>query len=379
MHLLDLSIMLFTLIVAAILFTGYSLLIFIYWRNWNAVPVFIPLGEPVTSISIIIPVRNEALNIGNLLTAILAQQYPGGKLEIIVVDDHSEDGTVDIVKTFPRVKLIHLPDQQINSFKKKSIETGIAVASGELIITTDADCIPGHDWLSTMALFYQNTSPVFIAAPVVINHGRTIIGLFQSMDFLVLQGITAASVQGKIHAMCNGANMAYRRDVFYEVEGFRGIDHIASGDDMLLLYKIRQRYPERIGYLRSAKAIMATSAQPTIGSFFNQRIRWASKATVYQEKNMLPVLALVYCFNLLFPVLLVAAYWFPQLWLLLLLLLLGKTLVEFPFYWSVAGFYKLRGTAWLFPLFQPAHILYTVLSGFLGQIHTYEWKGRKVS
>src|SRR4051812_44028180 len=193
--------------VAAILFLGYSFLILNYWRAWRTVPAFEATGDPSTRISIVIPVRNEEANIGNLITALLQQFYPASLLEIIVVDDHSEDATARIVEGFPGVTLIRLPDQSINSYKKKSIETGIAAASGELVITTDADCIPGRDWLRTMARFYETQGPIFIAAPVRFTSGRTVLGIFQAMDFMVLQGITAAAVHQKIHAMCNGANM----------------------------------------------------------------------------------------------------------------------------------------------------------------------------
>ena len=131
----------------------------------------------------------------------------------------------------------------INSYKKKAIETGIAAASGELIVTTDADCIPPPDWLQTIVAFKEKTNAVFIAAPVVFNCNSSIVQVFQAMDFMVLQGITGASVYKKMHSMCNGANLAYERKVFYEVNGFAGIDHIASGDDMLLMHKIAKKYP----------------------------------------------------------------------------------------------------------------------------------------
>src|ERR1700741_4803978 len=110
------------------------------------------------------------------------------------------------------------------------------------------------------------------------------------MDFLVLQGITGASVTKKIHSMCNGANLAYEKKIFYEVNGFAGIDHIASGDDMLLMHKIAKIYPGRIGYLKSTEAIVNTQPMATWPDFFNQRIRWASKATHYNDKRIFWVL-----------------------------------------------------------------------------------------
>ena len=71
------------------------------------------------------------------------------------------------------------------------------------------------------------------------------------MDFMVLQGITGAVVYKNNLSMCNGANLAYEKKAFYEVNGFAGIDHIASGDDMLLMHKIWKKYPDRVHYLKS--------------------------------------------------------------------------------------------------------------------------------
>ena len=202
-----------------------------------------------------------------------------------------------------------LEDDAINSYKKKAIEKGIAAASGDLIITTDADCIPPPDWLQTIVSFKEKTNAVFVVAPVVFDCNSQMVQVFQAMDFMVLQGITGASVYKKIHSMCNGANLAYERKVFYEVDGFTGIDHIASGDDMLLMHKIAKKYPDRIHYLKSTDAIVSTKPMKSWSTFFNQRIRWASKAMHYNDKRIFWVLLLVYLFNLSFLVLLVAGFW----------------------------------------------------------------------
>lgn len=140
----------------------------------------------------------------------------------------------------------------------------------------------------------KKTDPVFIAAPVAFLEEGSLVNLFQDLDFLTLQGITGASVYKNVHTMCNGANLAYQRKVFYEVEGFKGIDTIASGDDMLLMHKIWKCYPKKIQYLKSKEAIVRTEAAANWKAFINQRIRWASKATSYDDKRIFSVLILVY-------------------------------------------------------------------------------------
>ena len=179
--------------------------------------------------------------------------------------------------------------------------------------------------------------------------------------------------------MCNGANLAYSKKVFEEVGGFSGIDKIASGDDMLLMYKIWKRYPEKVFYLKSEEAIVSTQPQPTWGAFFNQRLRWASKAARYQDKRFFPVLLWVYLFNLSFLSLLITGFWCSCYWKWFLILWGAKTIAEFPLFLSAARFFGASSTVKWFLFFQPLHMIYTVISGFFGQAVKYEWKGRKVS
>jgi biofilm PGA synthesis N-glycosyltransferase PgaC len=361
-------------------FVCYGILIFYYWQSWKSIPDFITSTEtPHSPVSIIIPARNEEKGIGPLLKALQGQTYPKELFEIIVVDDHSTDKTAEIVKQFSNVKLLKLEDDGINSYKKKALEKGIAAARGDLIITTDADCIPTSGWLATIVSFKEKTNAVFIVAPVVFDCNSEIVQVFQAMDFMVLQGITGASVYKKIHSMCNGANLAYERKVFYEINGFTGIEHIASGDDMLLMHKIAKKYPGRIHYLKSIDAIISTKPMQSWPSFFNQRIRWASKALHYHDKRIFGVLLLVYLFNLFFFVLLIAGFWNHYYWLFFLVAWIFKTLAEFPFFYSIAGFFNRQWTIKWFFFFQPVHIFYTVISGLFGQFGKYEWKGRKVS
>lgn len=367
------------LTIIIILFAGYSLLIFYYYKQWKKIPDYITGKETLAEkISVIIPARNEEENIAALLKKLSEQSYPQSLTEIIVIDDHSEDHTAAIAASFDNVKLISLHQDIHNSYKKKALETGITAATGTLIVTTDADCLPTKEWLETLVSFKKENNSVFIAAPVCFDNDSSLLEVFQSLDFLVLQGITAASVYSNSHSMCNGANLAYTRTAFFEVKGFAGIDHIASGDDMLLMHKIWKQHPGKVHYVKSKQAIVHTAPMKTWNTFFNQRIRWASKAASYSDKRIVAVLVVVYLFNLSFLVLVSAGFFYPHYWLVLLALWIAKTLVEFPFVLSVARFFDKQHLMRYFFFFQPLHILYTIISGFFGQTGTYEWKGRKV-
>lgn len=369
------------------LVAAYCLLIGIYRYWFLRLKIYRPSPEstPQTKFTIIVPARNEAGSIGHCLSSLQQQDYPSELLEVIVVNDHSTDKTPDIVlerkQVFPQLKLINLADHLTgnqNAYKKKAIEIAVAQSSGNWIVTTDADCIVPEKWLQLFDQYIQEHQPVFVAAPVMFTRNSSWLGIFQVLDFISLQGITAAAVAAGYHSMCNGANLAYSKAAFNAVGGFKGIDHIASGDDMLLMYKIRQAYPEKLGFLFSPDAIVLTAPMPDWTSFLNQRIRWASKADSYSEKSIFWVLFLVYCVNacLLAGLLLGLVY---QDLLMPVLCLLGiKTLVELLFMWPVAGFFHERKSLLFFPLMQLLHLVYTVVAGWLGKFGRYQWKGRSV-
>jgi cellulose synthase/poly-beta-1,6-N-acetylglucosamine synthase-like glycosyltransferase len=369
------------------LVAAYCLLIWIYRYWFLRMKIYRPSPAiaPQTRFTIIIPARNEAASIGHCLNSIQQLDYPPELLEVIVVNDHSNDDTADIVlkrrQDFPQLRLINLADHLTgnqNAYKKKAIEIAVAQSSGNWMVTTDADCVVPQKWLNLFDQYIQEHKPVFVAAPVMFTRNKTWLGIFQVLDFISLQGITAAAVAAGYHSMCNGANLAYSKAAFNAVGGFKGIDHIASGDDMLLMYKIRQAYPGKLGFLFSPDAIVRTAPMPDWTSFLNQRIRWASKADSYSEKSIFWVLFLVYCVNAFLLAGLLLGLVFPGLLLPVIYLLGVKTLVELLFMWPAAGFFHERKSLLFFPLMQPFHLVYTVIAGWLGKFGSYQWKGRSV-
>ena len=382
--------------VSWVLFVLYAALLLYYRQSWVTMPGFIAPKDssPPVKISVIIPARNEAENIVACLDAVCNQVYPINHFEVIVIDDHSTDATASLVQNYPagNVRLLSLKEimqgELLNSYKKKAIETAVAKASGELIVCTDADCSMPPNWLHTIAAFYQQTNAAFIAMPVSYNSNNNFLEIFQSLDFLTLQGITGASVYRRFHSMCNGANLAYTKKAFEQVGGFKGIDNIASGDDMLLMHKIYRLHPGKVLFLKSKEVIVETAPMKTLKDFFNQRIRWASKADKYDDKRIITVLLLVYLFNvllLLLPVLCIfghstfniqhSTFSILQGWLYLLV---SKTIIEIFFLYPVARFFSRQQLLWFFPLAQPFHICYTVIAGWLGKFGTYQWKDRNV-
>lgn len=371
-------------ILLGIAYTGLLLYYFVLWQQMVHLPMDKSQQIDYPTITVIVPARNEEKYINNCLTGILAQDYPKDLLEIIVVDDASEDATAQIVKniafTDNRLKLIQLlPNSQETAFKKRAIEKAIGIASGEWIVCTDADCVHPKQWLHSLAAIFTNPTVKFVAAPVSYHTSTTLLSVFQTLDFMMLQGITAASVHGQFHSMCNGANIAYEKAAFNEVGGFAGIDKLPSGDDMLLMHKIFKKFPKSTTYCLASTAIVTTYASPTWQSFFQQRIRWASKAAFFEDRRIFWVLLLVYLLNSYLLMAFLLLWWFPAFTLPFLYLLGWKTITEGIFMYSLSLFFNKKNLMPLFPLFQPIHIVYTIIAGWLGRFSQYSWKGRVIS
>lgn len=375
-------------IILLVLALGYGVLMLWYSLGWKRLKSFSPATQTVghTAVTVIIPARNEAENLPALLEALRKQTYSTALLEVIVIDDFSTDDTAAVVRNFPAAN-IHLlelrqhlnMEERLNSFKKKAIEIAISQAKGDLIVTTDADCVMGPRWIETVVQFYEQHHPKFIAAPVSFYKEHNFFKRLQSLDFMTMQGITGAAAQLASGTMCNGANLAYEKEAFHEVGGFSGIDNIASGDDMLLMYKIYSAYPDKVSYLKCEEAVVRTLAVDTLRDFMNQRIRWSSKADKYEDKRLTWVLLLVYLFNAGLLALAVLALFMPVWWPWFLIILLFKVTLELYFLLPVAKFFnKTELLLWFIPG-QIFHIPYIVVAGWLGKFGSYQWKGRQVN
>ncbi len=367
----------------------YFFIVFTYQKGWHALENWeIPTGyTPQTKVTVIVPARNEEKKIIECLTSIVTTEYPSNLLEVIVVDDHSTDQTAQLVKDFsvkhPNVRLLPLADftrnRKINSYKKLAIKTAISLSEGELIVTTDADCVVPVDWLQLMVSFYELKKVCFIAAPVNLYRESSAFEKFQSLDFLGLMGVTGAGIRLGWMNMCNGANLAYAKSAFEKINGFEGIDFMASGDDIFLMQKMAAYFPDKIGFLKNKKATVFTLAKPDVKSFFAQRLRWATKSGNYQEWKITTVLVVVffYCCAIVFS--LFAAFSSIKWAILFVVLLTVKSLVDYIFLREMAVYFNRTDLLQKYWAAQVLHIIYIVTIGTVSNLKKqYDWKGRSV-
>ncbi|MCP2045237.1 cellulose synthase/poly-beta-1,6-N-acetylglucosamine synthase-like glycosyltransferase [Pontibacter sp. HSC-36F09] len=352
---------------------------------WNRLPIpAIPAGFiPATKITVIIPVRNEAGHIRNLLQDLEEQTYPADLFDVLVVDDHSEDGTDEFVQGFIpntrlQLRLIRLDDHTTATGKKAAIKQGIAEADGELLAFTDGDCRVQPDWLLHFAYTFQSQQAIFISGPVCFHHTQTMLERMQLVEFASLIGVGGASIGLRQPNMCNGANLAYTRAVFEEVGGFAGNEGIASGDDEFLLHKVSQLYPERIAFLKHPGAIVYTEARKTVRSFIAQRVRWASKWRSYQSLSVKLVALRVFAVNLFLFLAIPAVllHWISPL--VFLAAYAAKFLIDFLFLNRVLTFMRRRNyLIYMLPL-QLVYIPYVLYTAIMGLSGRYTWKGRTI-
>ena len=359
-------------------------------EGWQSLPEWdIPSNFfPKTKVTVVVPARNEEKKIIACLSSLSKINYPKYLLEIIVVDDHSTDKTFDLVNYFSAkenyIKIIKLSDftqnKKANSFKKLAIGTAIAHASGDLIVTTDADCIVPTNWLQLFVSFYEINGLQFIAAPVNFHLEKSLFERFQSLDFLGMMGVTGDGIGLGWMNMCNGANLAYSKRAFERVEGFAGIDHLASGDDILLMQKIAAHFPQGIGFLKNKKATILTTAKPDINSFISQRLRWATKSANYQEWKTTLILSIVffYCWAIIISFFLIP-FFDIKYTVLFIVLIMMKSIPDYFFLGKMAAYFNRLDLMKNYWPAQVLHILYIAVVGAVSNFKKqYTWKGREV-
>jgi cellulose synthase/poly-beta-1,6-N-acetylglucosamine synthase-like glycosyltransferase len=277
------------MIVLFLLFGGlYMVFLIITIVSWHAIQPLKMIDEKERglSVSVIIPVRNEERNIGKLLAEIESQIYPKENLEILVVNDHSTDRSVNAINgsiqgSTSTIKLINLSDGKAG--KKSALSAGINQANGEIIITIDGDCSVGKNWVGSMASTFEDEVQMAFG-PVAIST-QSFFDKLQMIDFSALIGVGAATWQLGMSGMCNGANLAFRKNAFEACHGYAGSEQHPSGDDEFLMRKMHEAYPKGIRFVKSTEAVVFTEPQPSLRDFINQRIRWAGKWKLHKDWN----------------------------------------------------------------------------------------------
>lgn len=368
-------------IILFLILAFYVLFILQLIFGFNKVKSFEKIDKnPKTAFTIIVPFRNEAKNLPNLLRSFSKLNYPHELIEIILVDDFSSDLSERICIQWRMqnddIDTTLLENLRLsNSPKKDAIARAMPIAKNPWIITTDGDCIVPKNWLQTIDNFIQQNQPEMIVCPVVYKTKNNWFHHFQQLDLLSLQATTIGSFGIEKPFMCNGANFAYTKEIFKKLDGFNGNNKMASGDDVFLLQKAIHAQ-EKVSYLKHRDVIVKTKPENDLFAFFMQRVRWASKTTGYKN-NYAKLLAIVV---LLANLSLICGLWFVVCgcldWEIILGLFLAKYLVDSILLFKANGF--LRKGKFLLPI--ASSFIYPFYSSFTGIYSVlfgkFTWKDR---
>jgi cellulose synthase/poly-beta-1,6-N-acetylglucosamine synthase-like glycosyltransferase len=355
--------------------------VYIY-RSWSLTPeIEYSKGLPHLGFSIIIPARNESTHIRYCLEAIQQGNYPEASYEIIIIDDHSTDNTAEIVFAleYTNVRCVTLPEGVTG--KKAGITLGVSMAQFPYILCTDADSLPGNNWIRSHAYMYSIQELNVATGMVMPLKGHTVLDHFQWMDFAATMAITAAGIQSKHWFLGNGANFSFTKAFFQQVGGFADNMHIASGDDIFLIHKASEADQSKIAFVKSITGLVLTQPMQSWRALLEQRKRWATKALKTKDQRVSTIQGFVF----LMSVLIVAGITFGGLISLSILIwtlvaLVVKMLVDYIFLKKMAHYYQQKvAVSFFIPAFF-VYLLHILYSGWQAIFPgNYKWKNRELS
>ena len=354
---------------------AYAGLLWYYYSYWDRSPSDEESNE--SGVSIVIPARNEVNTIESCIRSVLAQDFSGA-IEVIVVDDNSQDGTADTVRKYFSDS-VHLITLSQGEGKKVALKAGIEAARHPIIVTIDADCTTGKGWLTAMV--NSLGEGYLVTGPVLYSEAGSLVESFQVLDLVALTLVSGGGVLSRTHVLANGANLVFRRTAFDKIGGYSSNTQFASGDDLFLAQGIASEYGKSaIRYCKSPQAVVWSKPERSLSDLVVQRTRWASKNRALPDRSIMNTWIFIWIVNFLIMVTLGLAVGGLIPWYSVLAVLLIKGIAEYAVLRSVASYYGLgRMMRQFIPSFG-INIAFVLFIGVYASLNkTYLWKGRKVS
>ncbi|WP_430814308.1 glycosyltransferase [Carboxylicivirga sp. RSCT41] len=359
-------ILLLPLIVYAIKLTGWYI-------RWTKEVEFTVKGDSKAGVSLIIPFKDEAHNMQQLIGSLKNQTI--GTWELILINDHSTDNGSSIAKTL--LRNCHIDSRIINAEnlgKKAALLQGVKLAKYELIVTTDADCTFHKDWLNTLSTFHSSRNVDLIIAPVTIKRTKGFLSRFQQIDFAALQLSGAAAALQNKAIMCNGANIMCKKELYLKAQLQ---PQIASGDDMFLLEWMKSQH-KKIAFIKSKQVLVQTEPVHTCIGFLQQRARWAAKAPRYRDKHIITTGLMVSSLNLMIFAALTGGIWLPALWAVAGVSIMVKSIWDYLLLQSGSKDLNFNITFFEVLLLQLLYPVYVISVLIFPAFNTIQWKSRTI-
>jgi cellulose synthase/poly-beta-1,6-N-acetylglucosamine synthase-like glycosyltransferase len=344
-------------------------------NEWETTESF----TPDVKISVVIPYRNEASTIRHCIDSVLKNHYPKSLLEIICVDDHSEDGSSMVIDQIQNKQVVNLSlDESLG--KKAAIAEGVRHATGRLVVTMDADCIAPKKWLYQIASYYSYTKKRMMVGMIELEGRKNTLEYFQIMDTCGVMGLHAAGIHNKTHFLANGANLIFEKSLFEEIRPFEG-NKYASGDDIFFVNKVASKQPDSIGFLKCKEAVVTGNAEVLWKDLWQQRKRWATKNNAYSSGIYKWMTATIWLLSLSIVANLILIPFTQGLSLFVALTqLLIKGIMDFLYLQNMCTYFnKSKVLGYFIPAFL-VQTFYIMIAGFFAlKGGKYEWKKRTVT
>ncbi len=263
-------------------------------------------NNPTKKVSVLLCARNEEQNLPTILPYLFEQSYPDNQWELLIADDRSTDSTPQILAEIKSNSTINIKIIRIEitpegvSPKKHALTELHKHVTGDIVLTTDADCLVPPEWISSMVHEFDKETAMVLGHSAYTKTTQINDNLWgiQSLDFLS-HGIVAAgacALGAPINSNAN--NLAYLKSAFDEVDGYKNIETIASGDDDLLLHKLIQAH-RNIKYCTNPDSFVETFPQDSYAGVWEQRKRWASKTIHYTPSTVIFLSAVFLYYSLI--------------------------------------------------------------------------------
>jgi len=337
------------------------------------------LPENLPAVSLVIPFRNEEANLQLLLQSIGRLDYPEDKLEVVFINDHSEDAGMDWLKqslsSLPfSLQLLETP--AASEGKKAALRVGITAAINPLIVSTDADCQFHPGWIKSIAGILQHEVSLLAAPVKLTSESSSVLHSFQAMESAMLMAITARSIADGKALLANGANLSFHKSLFEQAEALRRDEKLPGGDDIFLLEAALKISRQSVQFRASEALTVSTRAEETWNGLLNQRTRWASKVRFQADRSGFVTQIVAALYSLVF-VISMFGFIGSEHRFSATIMLAGKLLIDYlcmqkllpRFGYQVPLLHQLLAS-----LIQPFIVLTVAWRVMFG---SYQWRGRK--
>ena len=260
----------------------------------NALPgIPKPLSDAnLPKATVLVAARNERIHAPALASALLALDYPVERLQIIVVDDRSDDGTGQLLSELGsgRIEVVRVESLPIGMApKKNALAAGLRSATGEFIFTIDADNLPSPNWVRAMVAHFDPRTAVVAGlvhhAPATPGVSAWFHGMW-ALEVFAHAAVQAGAIGGRLPIHANGGNLAFRRSAFDQLGGYKSHSGIVSGDDDFLLQAAAESGRWNVRCAVSPESRIVTEGPQSFRQVWEQRKRWGSKCIHYDAKRV---------------------------------------------------------------------------------------------